>query len=91
MRTRLKRIHVNRHNIAHNRKGGPILPVFTVKDGKINWRSNRVQIIDKLGEVVAEFVYRPNKPLSCGAVAWIETRAEVRIEVGDYDGSNEET
>ena len=31
------------------------------------------------GEVVATIVYRPDKPLSCGAKVWIESQHEVQI------------
>jgi hypothetical protein len=37
--------------------------------------SNEVQI---LGE--STVMYKPNKPLSCGAKVWIETDAEVVIK-----------
>ncbi len=31
------------------------------------------------GSEVARVVYRPDKPLSCGAVAWIETELPVDV------------
>jgi len=34
-----------------------------------------------LGEM--ELVYRPDKPLSCGAKVWIETRGEVQCELNE--------
>lgn len=60
-------IHVNRHIIAANRKTGRRDPIFTVKTYKGTQCTNVVSIS---GE--AKFVYRPEKPLSCGAVAWVE-------------------
>lgn len=69
------RIHVNRHHIAANRKHGANLPPFTVKNYKCNRRGHRVVIHGD-----SEMVYSPDKPLSCGAVAWIETTAEVTVE-----------
>ena len=30
--------------------------------------------------VRGHIVYRPDKPLSCGAHVWIETQAEVKVE-----------
>jgi len=78
-----KIIHVNRHNIAANKKNGNTeLPVFTVKTYKENHRGNRVVLRNKEGGVLATFVYRPEKPLSCGAVAWLETRQDTDVEVG---------
>ena len=68
----IKRIHVNRHNIAYNKKHGTDRPVFTVKTYKSNTKTNTVDIVGG-----ARFVYRPNKPLPCGAVAWVETEGKV--------------
>jgi hypothetical protein len=48
--------------------------VITVKTYKENVYGNEVQI---LGQSIV--VYRPTKPLSCGAKVWIETDAEVVI------------
>jgi hypothetical protein len=67
------RIHVNRHNIARNKKGGNA-PVFSAKDYRQNRKGNRVQINGP-----AVLVYRPEHPLPCGAVAWIETDSEVEV------------
>jgi hypothetical protein len=69
-----KRIHVNQHNIKFNQKHGTNKPVITVKTYKENVYGNEVQI---LGQSIV--VYRPTKPLSCGAKVWIETDAEVVI------------
>lgn len=77
--SKLKRIHVNRHNIAANRKAGnQKLPVFTAKSYNENVKGHRMEILHN-GEVVATFCYTPDKPLDCGAVAYLETRAEVRV------------
>jgi len=70
-----KRIHVNQHVIRSNKKNNENNPVITVKTYQDNIYGNEVQI---LGE--STFVYRPNKPLSCGARVWIETDAEVVIK-----------
>lgn len=74
----LTRIHVNKHHIARNRKG-EALPVLTAKDYKRNRRGNTVRIMAE-GVEVARVVYRPEKPLSCGAVAYIETQLAVEVE-----------
>jgi len=71
-----QRIHVNRHHIAANKKGAK-LPVFTAQSYKDRIRGNEIKLLDK-GRVIARFVYRPDKPLSCGATAWLETECEVR-------------
>ena len=70
-----KKIHVNQHVIRSNKKNNENNPVLTVKTYKDNVYSNEVQI---LGE--STVMYKPNKPLSCGAKVWIETDAEVLIK-----------
>lgn len=64
----IKRIHVNQHVIRSNNKNDKREPVITVKTRKENVYCDRV-ILDGL----AEIVYSPDKPLSCGAKVWIET------------------
>lgn len=71
------RIHVNQHNIKANLKGAD-LPVITVKDYKRNRKTNKADIVDADGYVIASIVYSPEKPLSCGARVWIETNLEVK-------------
>ena len=75
----LKRIHVNRHNIAYNKKHGTNRPVFTVKTYKDNIKTNRVRCA---GGVT--LVYQPDKPLPCGAVAWMETKGPVSVFALDH-------
>jgi hypothetical protein len=69
----LKRIHVNQHKIRR-RQADPI----SVKTYKGNTVGSTVEIVVS-DEVVARVVYRPDKPLPCGARVWIETTAQVRI------------
>ena len=69
-------LHVNQHNIRANSKGKD-LPVLTVKDYKQNRKCNQALIKDAEGNVVANLIYRPDKPLSCGAKVWIETELNV--------------
>jgi len=70
-------IHVNQHKIKSNRKNNVTEPVLTVKTYKTNNYASTAIILDKHGEECARIVYRPNKPLSCGAHVWIETNNEV--------------
>lgn len=67
-------IHVNQHVIKANRKTGERNPVLTVKTYKSNDYAHSVEI-----QGPARVVYSPDKPLSCGAVAWIETHGDVKI------------
>lgn len=49
---------------------------LTVKTYKSNDPATEADIVVD-GQVVATVVYRPDKPLSCGAKVWIETEKEV--------------
>ena len=66
------RIHVNQHVIKRNRKTGACDPVLTCKTHKSNYYAHEVEI-----KGPSRVVYRPDKPLSCGAHVWIETEADV--------------
>ena len=76
-----KIIHVNQHVIKANRKHGTREPCLTVKSYKSNYYASSVVIYDSEGNEAARVVYRPDKPLSCGAHCWIETRNEIGIDV----------
>lgn len=65
-------IHINQHVIRANLKTGARDPVITVKQGKTNTYAHEVEI-----EGPCAVVYSPDKPLSCGARVWIETRGKV--------------
>jgi hypothetical protein len=71
-------IHVNQHAVRRNTKNSEKEPVITCKTYKSNDYAHEVEIISD-GKVVAKVVYRPDKPLSCGARVWIETEEEVRL------------
>ncbi len=73
-------IHVNQHVIKKNAKDSENNPVLTVKTYKENRYAHEVEILDEAGNVIATIVYRPEKPLSCGARVWIETKNEVVIK-----------
>lgn len=70
-------IHVNQHKIKSNRKNGVVEPVLTCKTYKSNTYAHEAIIRDAEGREVARVVYRPHKPLSCGAHVWIETQLDV--------------
>ena len=75
MQNKIARIHVNQHVIKANAKSGDRNPVFTIKQGGKNTYATRVKV---KGEM--ELVYSPDKPLSCGAKVWIETRGDIIID-----------
>jgi hypothetical protein len=70
-----KIIHVNQHVIKSNRKHGEDKPVLTCKTYKDNIYAHEVYV-----EGPCRIVYRPDKPLSCGAHVWIETDATITVE-----------
>ena len=76
-----KIIHVNQHVLKRNTKQGTDEPVLSVKTYKENSYAHEAVIYDISGAEVARVVYRPHKPLGCGARCWIET---------DTDASNVE-
>tara|TARA_Y100001938_G_C8063548_1_gene418779 strand:+ start:693 stop:929 length:237 start_codon:yes stop_codon:yes gene_type:complete len=73
-------IHINQHVIKANRKKPEeeAQPCITVKTYKENRYTKDAIIVDKNGKEVARIVYRPNKPLQCGAHCWVETQLEVK-------------
>jgi hypothetical protein len=74
---KIKRIHINQHNIRWNAKN-PLeshKPVMSVKCGNIKYVGHSAEV---LGE--SKVVYSPEKPLSCGAKVWIETTAQVNLD-----------
>ena len=72
-------IHVNQHIIRKNTKHGTSDPCLTIKTYKSNHYGNEAIILDKDGNEVARVVYRPHKPLSCGARCWVETQNDVEV------------
>lgn len=71
----LKRIHVNMHVIARNRKEGRSDPPITVKCKGRNYRALELDIVGD-----SQMIYSPHKPLlQCGARLILETRSAVVI------------
>lgn len=77
-RSRIKRIHVNRQNIASNLKHGTNKPTLTCKVGKENLKGFVIQIHGP--STLLDAGACGLRPLSCGARIWIETNAAVRID-----------
>ena len=69
------RIHVNQHKIRSNKKHNLNEPVITVKTSKSNDYGHEVEILGP-----SKIVYSPDKPLSCGAKVWIETRGDIELD-----------
>ena len=62
------------HKIRFNKKHGTNDPVLTVKTSHSNRYAHSVEILGP-----SKVIYRPEKPLSCGARVWIETDSEVNL------------
>jgi len=75
MQNKIARIHVNQHVIKANAKNGESNPIFTIKQGGKNTYAHNVKV---KGEM--ELVYSPDKPLSCGAKVWIETKGDIKLD-----------
>ena len=71
----ITRIHVNQHHIRANARDGGDRPVLTVKDSRRNRKGRRATVHGP-----SEVVYRPERPLACGARVRVETTAEVTAE-----------
>lgn len=71
----LKRIHVDQHVLRENRTTGARDPVVIVKAGtSCVFNAHEVLI-----RGASRVVYSPDKPLSCGATLWVETRSEIDL------------
>lgn len=68
----IKRIHVNMHVIRSNRRDGSNEPPLSIKTSKRNIRVHSIEIHGP-----SRVIYRPEKPLACGARVWVETTAKV--------------
>lgn len=73
----IKRIHVDRHVMAANRRTGRSDAPVTVQTSDRPYKAHEVRILGP-----SRFVHSPHKPLSCGARVWVETRAEVEMLQG---------
>lgn len=69
------RIHIRRDLIARDTKTGSTSPVIGVETSGMRKRyGTRVTI-----QGPSTVVYRPTRPLACGARAWMETEAPVIV------------
>ena len=63
------------HKIRFNKKHGKNDPVLTVKTSHSNRYAHNIEILGP-----SKVIYRPEKPLSCGARVWIETDSDVNLK-----------
>lgn len=71
----IKRVHVDKRVIMSNLKHGTNNPPITIQTSKGSLKTFNVKI-----DGPSEFVYSPDKPLSCGARLYIETRSEINYK-----------
>jgi len=70
----IKRIHVNQHILRANRTQGKDDPPLTVQTSAGSFTARTVHFAR------GKTVYRPEQPLGCGAVIWIETTDPIAWE-----------
>lgn len=76
-----KIIHVHQARIRKNSKSGTADPPIIVRTYKGVEYGNHIVLKDRAGQLVAEIIYRPQEPLSCGARCWIVVPDEVEVEI----------
>ena len=71
----IKRLHVDRRVMAQNKKSGKSAPALTIQSS-----SGPVKARYAVVHGPSVFIQRDERPLSCGARAWIETHSKVTYE-----------
>lgn len=82
-------VHVNQHILKRNRLRGTRQPALTLKKksgGKVT-RAFEAVAHDEHGREMFRVVYRPDHPLPCGAVCWVETTLEVTPQETDMSAT----
>jgi hypothetical protein len=75
---KVKKIHINQHNIRSNKTKETDLPVITIKVGGKNYYCNEIEIDGP--STIKYCGSGDQKPLiSCGARVVMETTSEVRV------------
>jgi hypothetical protein len=76
--SKVKKIHINQHNIRSNKSKDTDLPVITIKIGSKNYYCNQIEID---GPSTIKYCGSGNeKPLiNCGARVVMETKSEIKI------------
>ena len=76
--SKVKKIHINQHNIRSNKTKDTELPVITIKIGSKNYYCNEIEIDGP--STVKYCGSGDQKPLiSCGARVVMETKSKVKI------------
>lgn len=69
-------LHVAQDAIRKNAKHGTNDPAIIIRDYKGGERAHEAAIMVG-GVEVGRFVYRPHKPLGCGARLWLEVNTDI--------------
>ena len=81
-------LHVAQDAIRKNAKRGTNDPAIIIRDYKSGQRTHEAALIVD-GREVGRFVYRPHKPLGCGARLWLEVDTNicniVPVEISDAE------
>jgi hypothetical protein len=80
-------LHVNRHRILGNRKAKTKEPPLAVRRGRTGKAcyADRVDLLDRFGQIAASLVYTPDRPLKCGAEVYLVVNNE-ELSVRPYNG-----
>lgn len=73
-----KIIHVHQQIIRNNTKNGTQDPPIIVRDYKSVQHTGNVKLYYK-DKLIAEFIYHPQQPLSCGARLWCSVYDDVEV------------
>lgn len=79
-------VHVNQHKIKEDTKCGTHQPVFTVKrylNGNLATVRQNLYAAKVEFTGVTQLVYPEGGQLACGARAWLETTAPVKVWIGE--------
>lgn len=83
-----KILHVAQDAIAKNRKRGTNDPAIIIRTSKGGQRAHEAALMVD-GREVGRFVYRPHKPLHCGARLWLQVDTNI-CDIVPVEISNEE-
>jgi hypothetical protein len=83
-------LHVAQDAIRKNAKHGTNDPAIIIRNYKSGQRTHEAALMVD-GREVGRFVYRPHKPLGCGARLWLEVDTDVCeiIPVGVSDAEKD--
>lgn len=82
------RVVVNRHVIKSNLVHGRNEAVFSIQTSRGVIKADSILIKDARGSAIGRLVYRPEKPLKCGATVWLETDT-LRLEAVNGDKASD--